>query len=415
MPGLALLEMPLLLAATSSGRIFVELGVVLLVLAIVGRVADRLGLPSIPLYLVAGLLLGEGSALSLEASAEFIRVGADVGVVMLLLLLGLEYSPEELRSGLRSNWPAGLIDLLANFPIGMVAGLLLGWDPLAAVLLGGVTYVSSSGIIAKVLSDLGRIANRETSVVLSVLVIEDIAMAIFLPIAGVLIVGVDPVEGALSVLVSFGVVGLALLVSARYGPQVSRLLESRSEEVLLLTVLGLTMLVAGLAEEAQVSGAVGAFLLGVTLSGQVAERGRELLEPIRDVFGGLFFVFFGLQIDPGTLLPVLLPALALAVATASTKLATGWWAAARAGIGQRGRVRAAISLIPRGEFSIVIAGIGVAAGLDADLGPLAACYVLILAVTGSVAMRFADLEPQRSRRRAGVRGRQSNAAANTSA
>jgi len=143
----------------------------------------------------------------------------------------------------------------------------------------------------------------------------------------------------------------------------------------------------------RVAAAWAAFLLGVPLSGQVAEPGRELLEPIRDVFGGLFFVFFGLQIDPGTLGPVAIPAIILAVVTAVTKTWTGWWAAGRAGIGPKGRMRAGLSLVPRGEFSIVIAGIGVSAGLETDLGPLAACYVLILAVVGSLLMRFANEVP----------------------
>jgi CPA2 family monovalent cation:H+ antiporter-2 len=104
-------------------------------------------------------------------------------------------------------------------------------------------------------------------------------------------------------------------------------------------------------------------------------------------------VFFGLTIDPRDLVPVLLPALALAIVTAITKIATGAWAAARAGIGHRGRWRTGLSLIARGEFSIVIAGLGVAAGAESALGPLSAAYVLILAVAGSVLMRFADRIP----------------------
>jgi CPA2 family monovalent cation:H+ antiporter-2 len=382
-----------LVAAGASGDVLVELGSVLLVLAVLGRLAARFSLPSIPLYLTAGLLLGKGSVFPLDASSDFIRVGADVGVVMLLLLLGLEYTPEDLQEGLRSNWPAGVADLVANFVPGLVAGAILGWSWTATLLLGGITYISSSGIIAKLLSDLDRLANRETPIVLAVLVIEDIAMAVFLPIIGVLIVGSSPLKGVTSVVVALAVVTAALVVSTRYSTHVTRLLDTRSAELLLLTVLGLTFLVAGLAEELQISAAVGAFLLGVTISGQVAERGREMLEPIRDVFGGLFFVFFGLQIEPSTLVPVLLPATALAVVTAATKGGTGWWASSRMGVGRRGRLRAALSLVPRGEFSIVIAGIGVASGLEPDIGPLAACYVLILAVAGSLAIRFADRWP----------------------
>jgi CPA2 family monovalent cation:H+ antiporter-2 len=378
------------LAASTSSDVLIELGGVLLVLAVVGRLGARIGIPSITLYLVAGLLLGHGSAFPLHASTEFIRIGADVGVVLLLLLLGLEYTPADLQTGLRTNYPAGVVDLVLNFVPGVVAGLLLGWGGTGAILLGGVTYVSSSGIIAKLLSEFERVANRETPVVLAVLVLEDIAMAVFLPIVAAITVGADPLRGAASVVVAIGVVAAALVLSTRVGNVLSRLLESRSRELLLLTILGLALLVAGLADQLRVSAAVGAFLLGVTISGQVAERGRELLEPIRDVFGGLFFVFFGLQIDPSTLPPVLLPAAVLAVVTAGTKIVTGWWAARRIGIGRRGRRRAALSLIPRGEFSIVIAGVGVSAGVESDLGPTAASYVLILAIGGSLAMRFAD-------------------------
>lgn len=384
-------------AAVDYGVILLELGGVLLGLAVLGRLAARINVPSIPLYLLAGLVTGEGGIIPLEASESFIEVGAELGVVLLLLLLGLEYSPQDLRTGLRSSWRGGLIDLAANFPPGFLAGLAMGWSPLAALLLGGATYISSSGIIARLLTDLERVGNRETPVILSLLVIEDLAMAVFLPIVAVLLIGGEPFDAAVSVAVALAAVGAALWASSRWGHHASRLIASRSNELLLLTVFGLTLLVAGAAEELQVSAAVGAFLLGVSLSGQVAERGRELLMPLRDVFGGLFFVFFGLRVDPATLGPVLLPALLLAVVTAATKVWTGWHTSGQAGIGPRGRRRAGMSLIPRGEFSIVIAGLGVAAGIEDDLGPFAACYVLILAFAGSVAMRYADTRSGRSR------------------
>ena len=380
----------MIVAASTAGTVLVELGAVLLVLAVSGRLAARIGLPSIPLYLVAGLLLGEGSPIGLEGSTEFIRVGADIGVVLLLLLLGLEYTPEELRSGIRRDWTAGVADLAATFTPGLVAGLLLGWDPVAAFLLGGVCYVTSSGIVAKLLGDLDRLGNRETSTVLSVLVIEDIVMAVFLPVAGVLLVGSSLADAGFSVVIALGVVAVALLVSFQHGTLVSRLLDSPSPELLLLTILGVTLLAAGLADWVRVSAAVGAFLIGVMLSGQMAERGRALLAPIRDVFGGLFFIFFGMQVDVARLPPVLLPAVALAVVGAGSKAGTGWWAARRAGIGVRGRRRAAVSLVPRGEFSVVIAGLGTAAGIESALGAFAAAYVLVLAVGGSLAMRFVD-------------------------
>ena len=373
--------------------ILIELGVVFLVLALVGRLAARIGIPSVPLYLLAGLIMGEGSPFTVEAGEDFLAVGAQIGVVLLLLLLGLEYSPMDLKVGLKTTWQAGLIDGLANSIPGVATGLILGWSLPASLLLGGVTYVSSSGIIARLLDEFDRYANRETPVILSLLVMEDVVMAVFLPIVAVILVGSSFAQGALAAGIAIAVVAAAFFVSIRYSRHVSRAVHSHSRELLLLSVLGLTFLVAGLAEAVQVSAAVGAFLLGLTLSGQVADEMRALLPPLRDVFGGIFFVFFGLTINPRDLPPVLIPALILAVVTAFTKVGTGAWAAAHVGIGPKGRVRAGVSLIARGEFSIVIAGIGVAAGAETMLGPLAAAYVLMLALAGSVLMRWADKLP----------------------
>ena len=373
-----------------GAAVLLELGGMILGLGILGRLAGRLGLSAIPLYLLAGLAFGEGGLLPLVTAQEFIEVGAEVGVILLLLLLGLEYSASELVGSLRSAAPAGLVDLVLNFAPGVVAGLLLGWSVLASLVLGGVTYVTSSGIVAKVLGDLGRIGNRETPVVLSILVVEDLAMAAYLPLLTGLLVGEDLLASALPVGVALGTVALVLVVAVRYGETLSRLVFSPSDEVLLLVILGLTLVVAGAAEQLQVSAAVGAFLVGIALSGEAAEAAQALLTPLRDLFAAVFFLFFGLQTNPRSIPPVALAAAALALVTAATKVATGWWAARRIGVGPRGRWRAGTALIPRGEFSIVIAGLAVAAGREPTLGPLATTYVLILAVLGPLVARVSE-------------------------
>jgi CPA2 family monovalent cation:H+ antiporter-2 len=373
-----------------GAAVLLELGGMILGLGILGRLAGRLGLSAIPLYLLAGLAFGEGGLLPLVTAQEFIEVGAEVGVILLLLLLGLEYSASELVGSLRSAAPAGLVDLVLNFAPGVVAGLLLGWSVLASLVLGGVTYVTSSGIAAKVLGDLGRIGNRETPVVLSILVVEDLAMAAYLPLLTGLLVGEDLLASALPVGVALGTVALVLVVAVRYGETLSRLVFSPSDEVLLLVILGLTLVVAGAAEQLQVSAAVGAFLVGIALSGEAAEAAQALLTPLRDLFAAVFFLFFGLQTDPRSIPPVALAAAALALVTAATKVGTGWWAARRIGVGPRGRWRAGTALIPRGEFSIVIAGLAVAAGREPTLGPLATTYVLILAVLGPLVARLSE-------------------------
>jgi len=282
--------------AHEASQIFIELGAAIVSLALLGRLASRIGFSSIPLYLLLGLAFGNGGLAPLKVSEEFIHVGAEIGVLLLLFMLGLEYTGEELKHHLRTMLPAGAVDLALNFPPGLIAGLLLGWSPLASLLLGGVTYISSSGIIAKVLAELKRLDEPETTSIVSVLVLEDLAMA-----------------------------------------------------------------------------------------GPIAEKSQRLLGPLRDLFAATFFFFFGLEIDPKALPPVMPVAIALGVVSALTKVLTGYWAGGRAGLDRRGRIRAGMTLVARGEFSIVIAGLG--AGISPLLGPVAAAYVLFLAVLGPILAR----------------------------
>jgi CPA2 family monovalent cation:H+ antiporter-2 len=366
--------------------LFIELGLAVIGLALIARVASRWGFSAIPLYLLAGLAFGNGGLAPLSLSRNFIHIGAEIGVLLLLFMLGVEYSPEQLKKDLRASLPAGIVDLLLNLTPGMVAGLLLGWKLLPAVLLGGVTYISSSGIIAKVLADLNRLGNRETPTVLSVLVLEDLAMAVYLPLVGVLIAGGGPAKLALSIIIAVAAVVVVLFIALQYGQRLSSFAAHQSDEIVLLTTFGTVLLVAGVAQSFQVSAAIGAFLVGIAVSGPIAEQSRRLLAPLRDLFAATFFFFFGLQIDPAALPSVLPIAIVLGIMTGVTKLLTGYWAAERAGADQRGKWRAGVTLVARGEFSIIIAGLGV--GMEPRLGPLAAAYVLLMALSAPILTRF---------------------------
>lgn len=384
--------MSAVLAAVDAqmAAVFIELGAIVVVLSLLGRLSTTLGFSPIPLYLVVGLLLGDDGVIDLRHSADFIEIGAQIGVLLLLFMLGVEYSGDELRASLVTNYRSGLLDMALNFTPGFLAGLLLGWSAVAATVLGGVTYISSSGVIAKLLADLDRVANRETPAVLTVLVIEDLAMAVYLPVLGILLVGTGLLAGVASVAIAVSVVGGVLWLAVRFGEQASEVVSSRSNEILVLTVFGAVLLLGGLAEQVEVSSAVAAFLVGIALSGQVAAQARQLLEPIRDLFAAVFFLYFGLLIAPADIPAVAVVAVALGVVTAVTKVATGWYAAGRLGVGSKGRLRAGTGLIARGEFSIVIAGLGVAAGVEPGLGPLAAAYVLGMTVLGTVMARAAE-------------------------
>ena len=304
----------------------------------------------------------------LDVSESFISVVAEIGVLLLLLVLGLAYSAEELRSGMRSGMKPGLLDGVLNFLPGCVAGFLLGWKVPAAVLLGGVSWVSSSGIVAKVLGDLDRLGNRETPAILNILVMEDLAMAVFLPIAGALANGDDLSATTLTVGVALAAVGAMLVLALHFGDRLSAALSASSDESLLLAVFGLTLLVGGLAQQLDVSAARGAFLVGLALSGSVQARTAALISPLRDLFAAVFFVFFSFQIYPGDLVGALLPATLLASEAVVTKFCSGWYAAAKGGAGHRGRARAGVTLTARGELSIVIASLGARLPEGPELG-----------------------------------------------
>ena len=373
-------------SAHNFSLLFIELGIAAIGLALLGRLASRWGISSISLYLLGGLAFGKGGLAPLNLSRGFIELGAEIGVLLLLFMLGLEYSGEQLRRNLRGGLSGGAIDLFLNFPPGLIVGLLLGWSPLASILLGGVTFISSSGIIARVLFELDRTNSPETPTVLSILVLEDLVMAIYLPLIAVLIVGGGPAKILVSVGIATVTVLVVLFIATRYGHSLSSFVAHQSDEVILLTIFGAVLSVAGIAQLLQVSAAIGAFLVGIAVSGPIAEQSHRLLAPLRDLFAATFFFFFGLETDPRSLPPVMLVALGLAVATTLTKTLTGYWATRKSNLAPRTRVRAGLTLVAHGEFSIVIAGLG--AALEPRLGSLSAAYVLLMAIFGPIMARI---------------------------
>jgi CPA2 family monovalent cation:H+ antiporter-2 len=366
--------------------LFIELGIAAIGLALLGRLASRWGISSISLYLLGGLAFGKGGLAPLNLSRGFIELGAEIGVLLLLFMLGLEYSGEQLRRNLRGGLSGGAIDLLLNFPPGLIVGLLLGWSPLASILLGGVTFISSSGIIARVLFELDHTSSPETPTVLSILVLEDLVMAIYLPLIAVLIVGGGPGKILVSVGIATVTVLVVLFIATRYGQSLSSFVAHQSDEVILLTIFGTVLSVAGIAQLLQVSAAIGAFLVGIAVSGPIADQSHRLLAPLRDLFAATFFFFFGLETDPRSLPSVMLVALGLAAATTLTKAITGYWATRKSNLAPRTRLRAGLTLVAHGEFSIVIAGLG--AALEPRLGSLSAAYVLLMAILGPIMARI---------------------------
>ncbi|QEN14125.1 cation:proton antiporter [Mycolicibacterium sp. ELW1] len=370
-----------------SAALLLELGVIFTVLTILGTLARRFALSPIPLYLLAGLALGNGGIAPVPAAGEFVSTGATIGVVLLLLTLGLEFSIGEFAASMRRHLPSAGVDLVLNATPGAIAGWLLGLNFVGILAMAGITFISSSGVIARLLNDLRRLGNRETPAVLSILVLEDFAMAAYLPLLAVLAAGGTWWEALLWMGAAMVALVVVFAASYRWGHHLGRLISHPDDEQLLLRILGLTLLVAAAAEHLHASAAVGAFLVGLTLTGETAERARAVLTPLRDLFAAVFFLAIGLSVAPADLVPMLPAAALLAAVTAITKVATGVYAARRDGVGRPGQLRAGTALVARGEFSLVI--IGLAGTTVAAVGTLATPYVFVLAIVGPLLARFA--------------------------
>lgn len=372
---------------TISVALLLELGVIFTALTIIGSFARRFALSPIPLYLLAGLALGTGGIAPVPAAAEFVSTGASIGVVLLLLTLGLEFSMGEFAVSMRRHLPSAGVDIVLNAVPGALAGWLLGLNGVGILALAGITYISSSGVIARLLGDLRRLGNRETPSVLAILVLEDFMMAAYLPLLAVLAAGGTWWQALLWMTVALAAMGVAFTASYRWGHHVGRLVSHPDGEQLLLRILGLTLIVAAVAEHLHASAAVGAFLVGLTLTGETANRARSVLTPLRDLFAAVFFLAIGLSVNPIDLLPMFPAAVGLAVVTLATKIVTGAFAARRDGVGRAGQLRAGTALVARGEFSLVIIGL-VAASVH-QIAIVATPYVLLLAIVGPLLARLA--------------------------
>ena len=364
-----------------------EIGAALLVLGIVAFIANRLKFSVVPLYLLIGLAIGEGGIVPMSVSEEFLNTGSQIGAIMLLLLLGLEYSAYDLSKAFKERKSAGLIDFVANSTPGFVLGLMMGWGVAGAMALAGITYVSSSGIAAQLIKEMGwrrsEVAKRATGI----LVFEDLALAPYLPLLTSVVLGVSVWSGLISVGLALAITGLVILISFKGSSKLVKVLDPSEPGGLLLTVFGAALLAAGLADLVGFSGVVAAFLIGLLLTGEVAETARARLSPIRDIFAAIFFLFFGITTDPADLPSVFPLALLLAALGIGGKYLVGWWVT-RDLTDRLSTWRATGFLIARGEFSMVIAALAAPIVLEVELQALTLAYVIITAFAASVVLRF---------------------------
>ena len=380
-----------------------ELGLLIAAIAVVGALANRAGQSVIPFYILVGMALnphvaGRLTPVSLETT-PFVELGAELGIVLLLLFLGFEFNLDRLLADRTRIGTAGAVDFAINFGVGLLLGFLLFGSLVPAVLAAGAIYISSSAIISKSLIDLGWIANDEAAPILGTLVAEDLLIALYLVVAaGLTLGGGDLLAVTQSMAVAIGFILLLLLVVYRGPPLFQRLLDTDSGEFLVLRALGLAVPVAGLGLVLGVSEAVVAFFVGMALSTiDQLPRLERLLEPIRDVFAAIFFGWIGLVTDPLVFVDVWWLILAAVLVTTPTKLLSGYLGGQIYGLGVRRSTRASLAMTTRGEFSLIIAalalsgaGLGLSPAMAESVYAFAVGYVLVMSVLGTTLMQYAE-------------------------
>lgn len=373
----------------------IALGGALLVAGILARLGRRVRLPTIPLFVLAGIALGPHTpGISLVDSPTDLGLLATFGLVMLLFHLGLEFSRTEVLTGGRRLATAGAVFLGANVVAGLALGFGFGWGDREALVVAGAVAISSSAIVSKLIGELRRADSPETPLILGIIVVEDVFLALYLAVIQPVLSDAGGSEILVSIGSAFGFLILFVLL-ARFGSGLIRkLLDVDSDELLVVSVVGLVVLAAGVAEEVGVSEAIAALLVGLVVAGtRLAPRVERLVLPIRDVFGAIFFFVFGASIRPDLMVDVWAYILAGVGVSLAVNVAAGLVVARWGEMDRSAGLRVGLTVLARGEFSLILAALATAAGLDARVTAFIAGYVLVLSLLAPVlathAARFA--------------------------
>ncbi|ASJ52336.1 cation/H(+) antiporter [Brevibacillus formosus] len=372
-------------------HIVFEVGLALALIAIAGFLSMKLKFSIVPFYILVGMIVGPHAPdiglfdLRFIESAPLIEFMGRIGVLFLLFYLGLEFSVGRLIKAGRSIAVGGTIYIVINFTLGLLFGWAAGFPLKEVLIIAGITTISSSAIVAKVLVDLKRTANRETEMILGIIMFEDIFLAVYISIvSGLVLSGATSLAGVLSsALIALGYMLLLIIVGRKLVPFLNRALNIKSNEVFMITVFAALFLIAGFSETIHVAEAIGALLVGLVLAEtQHMKRIEHLILPFRDFFGAMFFFSFGLTIDPLSLGGAVWLSIGAVALTLFGNVVAGLLAGRSAGLSPKASTNIGLTIVSRGEFSIIMANLGKAGALMEILQPFAALYVLILAILG---------------------------------
>lgn len=369
------------------GTELVVFGLILLVAYLLGRLAQRAGLPAIPVYMLVGLLASPHTGwFPLNFDQHYIEFTAIFGLLMLLFSLGIEFDQDQFYRNAGRLLISGGTYIAINLVAGLIFGFLVGWGTREALIIAGITATSSSAIVTKLLIELKRLGNPETPTILGVTVVEDVFIAFYLAVVGVVLAPETSVwMVVLRLVIAFSFV-IAMFALARYGgPLLSKFIRTDSDELLTILFFGLLVLFGGIGDLLGVTDAIGAFLIGLVIG---ATRYRERIEhlsiPLRDIFAAFFFVNFGLAMNISEFGSVIVPVLLAVLMTIGLNLLAGLLVAKITKLGPGSAVNMAFILHNRGEFALILAALAMTAGLNNKLVPFAGLYVVIMSIIGPI-------------------------------
>lgn len=369
-------------------NLILEIGLALCLILVAMVIANRFGLSTVPFLIVIGMAVGPHAIQIGMFDFRFIQTEALIsfmgrmGVLFLLFYLGLESNVSRLIKAGRSIVTGGSKYIGINFVLGLSFAYFAGFPLNEMLVIAGITTISSSAIVAKILFDYRRTANPETELILGITMFEDVFLAIYLSLlSGIVLSSASSLAGvAVSGGVALGFI-IGLVVVGRWAkPFLDRIFRIASSEVFIVAVFGALFLLAGLGSAIHVAEAIGALLLGLVLGEtEHSQRMETLVVPFRDFFGALFFFGFGLSIDPFSLGGAVWYSIVAAVLSLIGVTVAGLIVGGRTGMTTVGSLNIGFTLLARGEFSIIIASLALAGGLMGIIQPFAAMYVLILA------------------------------------
>jgi len=357
-------------------------GLALFLIYISILVSKRFGIPALILIIFLGFLTKD------FIHTEHLEFFVELGLILLFFFIGLEFNIDKLKSMTAKAWRAGILDFVFNFIPPFILALIFGFSVIEALFLAAVVYPSSTSIIAKLLIDYKRLINPETELILGILIFEDVVAIILLSLLFGLSQGkVDPLSIALNVALMFVVVVLSIVLGRLILRRITDYLEKvlTGGEDLILLMLGLLLLVAGAFHALGISEVLGAFILGL-MFGETpfAEDIEKSLHDLKELSLAIFFYNFGASIPEITELPNPIFFLLLIAIGIGGKLIATYLGGVVAGLTKKQAFRAALQMVPRGEFSIVVTSMA-----PKHLQPLSALYVITTAVIGSILFIYA--------------------------